>query len=411
MLMAASHSQGKIAVDKIFGANAQALQAINKFGKAGVKNCTQGVLLDEEEKLVLLPTVEKVLRSLASADIAGYAPIRGLPEFLSSMIDITFGDYRPNTFLEAVATAGGTGALHHTIWNYSEIGDTVLTTDWFWSPYRVLCKDALRRLDVFTMFDPSGSFNVSALDAKIAAVLEKQSNLIIILNTPAHNPTGYSLSDTDWDEVLWCANKHAAGSGKRITLLVDAAYLDFSGDPSGRRFLKKFEGLPANILVVVAVSLSKSFTVYGQRTGAMIGVSSDAEAIGEFVNINEYSNRATWSNINRAAMKTLATVAQDPVLLAELTAEREGHLDIIRKRAGMFMAEAGQVGLECLPYIAGFFITLRANKPDLLCDRLHKDNIFLVPLDKGVRLAVCALPSAKIPGLAAAIKKAADALV
>ncbi|MDR3561349.1 MAG: aminotransferase class I/II-fold pyridoxal phosphate-dependent enzyme [Negativicutes bacterium] len=407
MLMAASHSQGKIAVDKIFGANAQALQAMGKFGKTGVKNCTQGVLLDEEEKLVLLPTVETAFRSLASADIAGYAPIRGLPEFLGSIVDITFGDYRPNTFIEAVATSGGTGALHHTIWNYSEIGDTVLTTDWFWSPYRVLCQEALRKLDIFAMFDRCGGFNVPALDAKMSAVFEKQNRLILILNTPAHNPTGYSLTDAEWDEVLLCAKKHAANPDRRITLLVDAAYLDFSGDPAGRRFFRKFEKLPANILVIVAVSLSKSLTLYGQRTGAMIGISSDAETIGEFININGYTSRATWSNINRAAMKTLSVIASDPPLLAKLTAEREDYLGIIRKRAELFMTEAGQVGLKCLPYTAGFFITIYADNPDLLCDRLHRDNVFLVPMDKGVRLAVCALSSAKIPGLATAIKRAA----
>jgi aromatic-amino-acid transaminase len=408
MMMAASHSQGKIAVDKIFGANGQALQAINKYGKEKVVNCTQGVLLDENEVLVWLPTVEKTFHSLAPADVVGYAPIRGLPDFLESIIDYTFGEYKPNTFIEAVATSGGAGALHHSIWNYSEIGDTILTTDWFWSPYRVLCKEAMRELDVFTLFDAAGKFNMPSFTKKTAEILERQTHLQIILNTPAHNPTGYSLSDPDWDAVLECLKGFASDGSKRITLLIDAAYLDFTGDPSGRKFFKKFEKLPANLLIIVAVSMSKSFTMYGQRTGAMIGLSSDQDVIREFVNINEYTSRATWSNINRGAMKTLSTICRDKTLVDQVNSERVGYLRLIEKRAEVFINEAKQVGLTMLPYIAGFFLTIPSDQPDDVCNKLHEKNIFLVPLEKGVRLAVCAVPTRKISGVAAAIKQAVD---
>ena len=87
MFMAAPHSRGKVAVDKIFGAGGKAQQAIQKFGRAKVINGSQGVLLDESENFVCLPTVEKVLRSLSVTDMAAYAPIRGLPEFLNDVID------------------------------------------------------------------------------------------------------------------------------------------------------------------------------------------------------------------------------------------------------------------------------------------------------------------------------------
>ena len=148
--------------------------------------------------------------------------------------------------------------------------------------------------------------------------------------------------------------------------------------------------------------------MYGQRTGAMIGISSDQEVIREFININEYTSRATWSNINRGAMKTLATICRDKDLMAQVDAERAGYLRIIEQRAAIFMNEAKQVNLAPLPYIAGFFLTVPSDKPDDVCSKLHEKNIFLVPLEKGVRLAVCAVPTHKIPGLAAAIKQAVD---
>ena len=67
--VAASHSIGKFATDKIFGANALAVKAVAQFGKDKVTNATIGALLDDNEQLVCLPTVEKVYRSMISAFI------------------------------------------------------------------------------------------------------------------------------------------------------------------------------------------------------------------------------------------------------------------------------------------------------------------------------------------------------
>ena len=82
--------------------------------------------------------------------------------------------------------------------------------------------------------------------------------------------------------------------------------------------MKKFSNLPENILVIVGYSMSKGYTVYGQRTGAMIGISSSQDIITEFANINQYASRATWSNINRGAQRLLVEIYKDKTLQAEL---------------------------------------------------------------------------------------------
>jgi aromatic-amino-acid transaminase len=406
MSIVASHSVGKVVADKIFGAGASAKQAISKFGREKVVNGAQGVLLDDQEKIVCLTTVEKVLRSLPVEDLIGYAPIKGLPEFLGNIIPMTFGEYQPEAHIRAVATSGGTGALHHAIWNYSEVGDTVLTTDWFWSPYRVLCQEVLRKLAVFQLLDEQGNFNFSDFAKQTASILERQDHLLVILNTPAHNPTGYSLSLNDWEAVLGLCREYAKDKAKKITLVVDVAYLDFAGGANGRQFFSKFTGLPDNVLIILAASMSKSFTMYGQRTGAMIGISANKQEIDEFVNVNEYTSRATWSNVNRGAMKTLAVICQDQTLLRDVQQERNAYLKIVEKRASIFSAEAKRVDLTMLPYRAGFFMTVPVSDPDQVCAELQTKNIFLVPLDKGVRIAVCAIPTSKISGLAMAVKNA-----
>ena len=68
----------------------------------------------------------------------------------------------------------------------------------------------------------------------------------------------------------------------------------------------------------------------------MIGVSSDKSVIDEFAAINQYTSRATWSNINRPAMRTLATIYSDPELLAKVCAERDYYYQMIKARADLF---------------------------------------------------------------------------
>lgn len=409
--LAASHARGKFATDKIFEASALAGQATAKYGRDQVVNATIGAFMDEKEALACIPTVEKVLRNLPINEMINYAPIAGLPDYLKAATELTFAESRPDAYIDAVATAGGAGVIHHTIWNYSEIGDTVITSDWYWDPYEVLCEEALRKLETFTLFDDKQNFNISAFAVKVSELLKRQDSLVVILNAPAHNPTGYSLTDAEWEQVLAVCKEQAETTAKRIILLIDIAYLDFAGEKHAcRTFLKKFGGLPANILAVLAFSMSKGYTMYGQRTGAMIGISSSKEVIREFAGINQFTSRATWSNINRGAMSALAAIYQDKSILAQVEQERSGFSQLIRKRAEIFMREAQDSGLDMLPYRAGFFLTVPADDPDAVCGKLQEELIYAVPLVKGVRIAICAVPSVKVAGMASKFAKAAAAL-
>ena len=409
--LAAAHAKGKAANDIIFAASMAAVAKEAEIGSDKVTNATIGAILDEEGKLVCLPTVEKVLRSLPTKELIAYAPISGLPEYLESVVTATFGNSRPEGYIAAVATAGGTGVLHHAIWNYTDAGDTVLTSDWYWGPYDVLCKDMDRKLATYKMLDESNKYNLPALTAKVKEIFAKQNSLLLIINTPAHNPTGYSLSESDIEGVVNCLKEATEGNGKKAILLLDIAYIDYAGEKEEvRKFFKKVSNLPENILTIVAYSMSKGFTMYGQRTGAMIGISSNADVIQEFKDINQYTSRATWSNINRPSMKTLAIVYNDKELLKAVENERDFYYKMIKARADLFTKEAEECGLKMLPYIAGFFLSIPAKNPKAICEKLHEYNIYAVPLAAGVRVALCAVPLKKIVGMPAKIKAAMDAV-
>lgn len=405
--MVAKHVNTVRVEDKIFAASREAGNAALQFGKEKVVNATVGSILDEDEKLAVLPTVLKTLKNLPDIEFAGYAPILGTPDYLESAIQATFKECRPDGFIKASATPGGSGAIRNTIWNYSDIGDTILTSDWFWGPYKTLAEENLRKLTAFSLFDSEKGFNLQSFEMKVNELLARQDSLVILLNSPAQNPTGYALCDKEWEQVIELMKRAAADGSKRITLLCDIAYIDFAGRASDtRRFMKLFSGLPSNLLVIVAFSISKSLTMYGLRTGAAICVSSNRDVVQEFSDVSEVSNRGTWSNGTRCGMKLLSEIMNDKELLLKVDEEREGLRQLLEDRARIFMEEAKGNQLETCPYKAGFFVTIPAIQPEESCRLLKKENIFAVPISRGIRFAICSVPLYKIKGIAEKIKGA-----
>ena len=394
--------------DRIFGISNRARSAIAKKGKDGVINATIGTLLDDDGKLVVLESVDKVFRELAPEDYAAYAPIGGLADFREVIQKAAFGDQVPGGFTEAIATPGGTGSLRNVISNYSAVGDRVLTSDWHWAPYNTIAGEIGRTVDTFRFFDEERRFNAASFSEKVNELLDGQESLVIILNTPAHNPTGYSLTLEDWDKVIDVLGR-AAEKGKAIALVVDAAYIDFAGDEREyRRFLPKLSELPENVISIVAYSLSKTYTLYGARCGAMICVARTAEIADEFKRVCEYSSRGSWSNSAKIAQVILTRIYEDPKLLEKVSAERKKYRDMLLARGRAFEEAAEEAGLEIVPFDAGFFVSVPCDDPDALSQRLEKEDIFLVPLKMGIRISVASISEEKCRALPAAIKKAMD---
>ncbi|KXG76597.1 aminotransferase class I/II-fold pyridoxal phosphate-dependent enzyme [Thermotalea metallivorans] len=394
--MVASHSRRTEGEDKIFAANSAAQSAAKTIGPDRVVNASVGALLDDDGSLSVLPTVIELLKNLPAEEYAAYAPIGGLPGFLEAAKKAAFGDFVPNGYIEAVATPGGSGAIRHAIWNYSEMGDAVLTSDWYWGPYKTIAEEHGRKIETYTFFDERDCFHLSSFQRKVHELLQRQNALVILLNSPAHNPTGYSLTMEEWNAVFDCLKAEAANKEKRIILFSDIAYIDFAGNPKeSRAFMKLFGNLPENILTIVAFSMSKGYTLYGMRCGAMICISSRKEAAEEFKTVNQFSNRGVWSNGTRPAMTVLTKIFSDPQLLEQIEKERQVLQTLLTERAESFIQEAKRVNLKICPYKAGFFITIPCKYPDAVVAELQKEYIFTVPLGKGIRFAVCSVSKDK----------------
>src|SRR5690606_16909978 len=113
----------------------------------------------------------------------------------------------------AVATPGGSGALHHALVNFLEPAQAMLTTNFYWAPYHTLTDETGRGLATFSLFDAKGAFDVAALDRAVGDMLAKQGRVLLTLNDPCHNPTGFSMRREEWRDVAACLTKHAKAGG------------------------------------------------------------------------------------------------------------------------------------------------------------------------------------------------------
>jgi aromatic-amino-acid transaminase len=405
--MTASHAFGKGRPDPSFSSAGNAGAAIARFGKENVVDATLGVLKDDEGNFLSLPTVEKIYRSLPADELMDYAPIEGLSAFLSAAREFMFQGHQPKgTYTSGVATMGGSGGIRHMIYNYVDEGETFLIPTWHWGPYREMATEYHRKWELYEMFDENDHFNLKGMKEKALEILAKQNTLMAIFNTPANNPSGYSMTDEDWKEITDFFRQCAKDESKKLIILWDMAYIDYAGDPhETRSFLKFFEDMPENILTAVAFSMSKAFSVYGMRGGALMCLTTSKEVADEFEQVNTYSNRTTWSNGARGVQKMLVDIMADSAVKEQIDKEREAARLMLANRAELFVKEAREVGLHILPYQSGFFITVPARDTAGLADKLAKRNIFVIPLARAIRFAISAVPTRQIPGLATAAKE------
>ncbi|MBC3889725.1 aminotransferase class I/II-fold pyridoxal phosphate-dependent enzyme [Acetobacterium paludosum] len=383
--------------DPIFKIAGEAEKRVKEFGPEAVINSTIGALMDDNGELVTFKAVYDTLKSLPNNMIANYSGLAGQPEFLEKIVDACFKAYKPEGFIRAVATPGGTGAIRHAFCNYTELGDAILLTDWRWSAYETIADDNHRKIATFPLYNEKGGFNLEGYKKSVLELLQKQKRVLTVLNTPAHNPTGYTISNEEWKEIkAFIIETAEAQPESKIILLVDLAYIDFAGKADeARKFMKILTGMPHNVLTLYAYTCSKSYTMYGLRNGAIICVAPTAEIATEFANSCTYSNRGNWSNGTRGAMETITRIFSDEELYNQAMAEQSFYKCILRRRADAFVEEANKIGLKMVTYCDGFFISLPCDHPKEVSDRLMEKNTFVVPLGKGLRFAPCAVSEEK----------------
>ena len=203
----AKRSRGKMKSDILkIGAMAKA----DKLSGNHVIDATIGVFLNDDKSINTVPAVIDDLNNNVTKNV-GYAPITGYPKFKEGLLKWYLKDQyeiRTNEYIIPFgATLGGTGALSIAFNCFLDLGDTVLLPSIMWGNYKLIAKKAGLKYDTYQLFNSEGNFNITNLCSKIEEYSSSQSNIIVVLNDPCQNPTGYSLSNEEHLKLILKLNK------------------------------------------------------------------------------------------------------------------------------------------------------------------------------------------------------------
>lgn len=384
--------------DPIFALNAEAVR--RREAGEDIVNSTLGVLLDEEQRLATIPAVSEAYRRIPIERGAPYAPIAGPRAFLEAVLVDLFGASAPTRPAVAVATPGGTGALSLAVHNFLEPGQALLTSSFYWSPYETIAAQAGCTLETFPMFTAEGRFHAEALGEALEACGARQGRSLLFLNTPCHNPTGYSLDERDWDALGEVLDRSA--DRQALTVLVDLAYARY-GNGDARAWVRHLEPLLGRATVLAAWSASKAFTQYGARIGACVALEAEASERERIRAALSTSCRGLWSNGNHLGMLAITECLRDAELAARAERERAELRSLLARRVELFTRLARAAGLAHPRYEGGFFVTVFTPEPARTAAHMRANGVFVVPVSGAVRVALCSTPVRSIPRLVEAL--------
>ncbi|AIO18918.1 Aromatic-amino-acid aminotransferase [Candidatus Izimaplasma bacterium HR1] len=399
-----NHSDGKKMVDKVFKAAIKAKEAKDKFGDDEVVDATLGTLFDEDGIFVAYDSVWGPYDQLDKVEKGRYArSIQGNPLYRDAVYKWLFGENEMPA--EIIVSPGGAGAVSATMHNVLNPGDTVIKPSQGWGPYKTMANEFELKLDSYNLFK-DGAFDIADFKDTLTKYMNIQGKVLAIINDPCHNPTGYTMSSDEWDQVLDFLNELSKQGP--VVIINDIAYVDYSTDPSWKDHFLKYRNLAENVMIVITFSLSKTFTAYGARVGASVVVSSNKEELAKYKDAAIYSARSIWSTCNNSVMELFAKITTDETLYTNYINEKQYYIELLKERSRIFINECASEEIELYPFKEGFFATLKVvddNEKEALNLRLQKSNIFTVEVDGGLRVALCSVPKRKLRGLARKIKK------
>ena len=383
--------------DLIFKMNKNAQDDIKKFGEDAVINGTIGALTDDNGKLITFDAIESLFCSLEREKISAYAPFRGVDSFIDAAKRLCFEEYLPKKEMGATVVAGGVAGIRHAIDNYTEVEDEVITSDWYWGPYFTIAKEAKRKIRTFN-FIKSDRFDLEAFKETVDDLIEKQGRAFLLINTPAHNPTGYTISSEEWEEIISFLNKKEVP----ITLFLDVAYIEFASFDAKKELFSVIDRLKEHIMVLVNYSISKGFAKYGFRNAVVFAFHEKKEEVEQFENAFIISNLASYATAPATGQYLISALTQNDRLLKEYKKEKNEWYNVLKRRAEMFLSIVPKE--KVMPYKDGFFISLKSDVPLQFAEKLKKEHIYLVPMQKGLRIAICSISEEKLRRLAEKVR-------
>ena len=293
--------------DPILGLN----ESFNADPRATKVNLGVGVYFDDNGKIPLLSAVKVAEKArVESLPARGYQPIEGLGVYNQAVQALLFGKESPLLAEGRVVTAealGGTGALKIGADYLKRLfpDATVYISDPSWENHRALFESAGFPVDSYPYYDAATrGVNFEGMKAKLNTL---PSGSIIVLHACCHNPTGADLNEAQWRETI------DAIRARGLVAFIDMAYQGFSdGIAEDALALNLFSA--SGLQFFVSSSFSKSFSLYGERVGALSVVTGSKDESTRVMSQIKRVIRTNYSNPPTHGGAVVAAVLSNPEL-------------------------------------------------------------------------------------------------
>ncbi len=281
-------------------------------------NLGVGVYYDDSGKLPLLKCVQAAEAQIMGTPKArGYLPIDGIAAYDGAVKGLVFGTNSEAVQSDRVATIqaiGGTGGLKVGADFLRRLGtsDTVLISDPSWENHRALFTAAGFQVGTYPYYDADKrGINFEGMLAGLKAAA---AGTVVVLHACCHNPTGYDITPEQWDQVV------AVVKEMQLTPFLDMAYQGFGfGIQEDGAVIQKF--VDAGLTFLISTSFSKSFSLYGERVGALSVLCTDKAEAAKVLSQLKITIRTNYSNPPIHGGSVVATVLGTPVLRAQWEVE------------------------------------------------------------------------------------------
>ncbi len=365
-------------------------------------NLGVGVYYDENGKLPLLKCVAQAEKQLQETQSArGYLPIEGIAAYDKAVQGLVFGADSEVVREGRVATVqglGGTGGLKLGADFLKRLNPSakVLISDPSWENHRALFSNAGFTVETYPYYDAAAR-GVN-FDSMLAALEAAAAGTIVLLHACCHNPTGYDLTPAQWTRVVEVVK------ARQLVAFLDMAYQGFGqGIAEDGAVVQQF--VAAGIDFFVATSFSKSFSLYGERVGALSVVCQSREEAARVLSQLKIVIRTNYSNPPTHGAQVVATVLNTPALRQLWEEELAGMRERIKKmRTALQQKLAAAGATQDFSFITtqnGMFSYSGLNKAQM--ERLRNE-FGIYGVDSG-RICVAALNDKNIDAVAAAIVK------
>ena len=301
-------------------------------------NLGVGVYFDDEGKLPLLQCVQAAQKQLLETPKPrGYLPIDGIAAYDRAVQELAFGRVDPR--IATVQALGGTGGLKlgADFLRKVDPGAKVLISDPSWENHRALFTNAGFEVATYPYYDAAahGIDFAGLLDALNGAA----AGTIVVLHACCHNPTGVDLELAQWRQVVEVVK------ARGLVGFLDMAYQGFGhGIVEDGAAVGLF--VDAGIDFFVATSFSKSFSLYGERVGALSVVCESRDETARVLSQLKIVIRTNYSNPPTHGAQVVATVLTTPALRALWEEELAGMRLRIRKMRVALQARLTAAGLS-----------------------------------------------------------------